>query len=69
MKVTVCRPHVLTVICENVAADALINHMTFRQRLLTLPLSSACAVLCDKTSYGSLIQHISRCPLCEGDVA
>lgn len=54
---------ILTVICENVAADALVDHVAFRWHLVPLPLSSACAVLCDQTGYGSLIQHVGRRPL------
>lgn len=46
---------VLTVICENVPADALIDHMAFRQSFIPLPLSSAGTVLRDQTGYGSLI--------------
>lgn len=59
-----CSPaKILTFICENVPADALIHHMTFRQRLISLPLSSAGTVFCDQTGYGSFIQNIGWCPL------
>lgn len=55
---------VLTVICEDVPTYALVDHMAFRQCFIPLPLSSAGTILFYQTGYGSLIQHISRCPLC-----
>lgn len=54
---------VLTVVCENVSTDALIDHMAFGQRLIPLPLGPTGAVLCDQTRYGSLVQHIRWRPL------
>lgn len=54
---------VLTVICENVPTDALIDHVAFGKCLIPFPLSSTGAVLCDQTGYGSLVQHISWRPL------
>lgn len=53
----------LTVICEDVPTYSLIDHMTFRQGVVPLPVSTASTVLCDQTGYSSLIQHVSRCPL------
>lgn len=62
-KIYCSQADVLTVICENVPTYALIDHMAFRQGLIPFPLSTAGAVLCDQAGYGSLIKHISRCPL------
>lgn len=55
---------VLTVISENVAADALIDNLALWEHLISLPLNPAGAVLCDQTGYGSLIQNVSWRPLC-----
>lgn len=55
---------VLTVVSENVPADALIDDLTLWEHLVWLSLKSAAAVFCDQTCYGSLIQNVRRRPLC-----
>lgn len=52
----------LTVVGEDVAADALVHHVALGEHLVSLPLNSA-AVLRDQAGYGSLIQHVSGRPL------
>ena len=53
----------LTVVGEDVAADALVEHVSFRRGFLAAALSPIGTLFRDEARDGALIQHVCRSAL------